>query len=69
MFPNFCVEIENQFSMSICVLRSDNEKEFFSSSFENFKHKISIVHQSSCSYTQKNDIVERKSRHLLHAHF
>ena len=36
IFKKICAEIKNQFGASICVLRSDNTKEFLSSSFVDF---------------------------------
>jgi len=41
---NFCAEIEHQFGTSIHVLRSDNAKEFFSSSFVGFMRKFAHHH-------------------------
>ena len=45
IFKKFHVEIHTQFNTSICILRSDNAKEYFSMSSHG------IFHQSSCAYT------------------
>ena len=66
IFQKFYAEIKNQFDTFVRILRSDNSKEFFSSSFVDFMSQSGIVHQSLCSYTpQQNNITEHKNRHLL----
>ena len=58
IFKKFHVEICTQFNTYICILRSDNAKEYFST------HEI--LHQSSCAYTpQQNGVAEHKNRHLV----
>ena len=48
------------------ILRSDNAKEYFSTSFSSFMSSHGILHQSSCAYTpQQNGVAERKNRHLV----
>ena len=65
-FQNFHAEIHTQFNTSICILRSDNAKEYFSTSFSSFMSSHGILHQSSCAYTpQHNGVVEHKNRHLV----
>jgi len=66
IFKTFCNEIKNQFGMQVHTLRTDNGKEFLSSSFLHFMSDIEISHQISYSYTpQQNGVVERKNHHLL----
>lgn len=65
-FSNFCVEIKTQFNASIHILRSDNAKEFMSTSFQNYMNHYGILHQSLCVDTpSQNGVAERKNRHLL----
>ena len=47
------------------ILRSDNAKEYFSSSFKNFITEHDITYQSSYAYTQQNGIAEHKNCYLL----
>ena len=66
IFQKFHVEIRTQFNTSIRILRSDNAKEYFSTSFSSFMFSHGIFHQSSCAYTpQHNGVAERKNRHLV----
>ena len=66
IFQKFHVEIRTQFNTSICILRSDNTKEYFSTLFSSFMSSHGIFHQSSCAYTpQHNGVAERKNRHLV----
>ena len=65
-FKKFCSEVSTQFGRTIYVFRSDNAKEYFSSSFNSFMITKGMIHQSSCSHTsQQNGVAERKHRHLL----
>ena len=65
IFQKFHTEIRTQFNTSIRILRSDNAKEYFSTSFSSFTSSHGILHQSSCAYTrQQNGVAERKNRHL-----
>ena len=66
IFQKFHAEICTQFNTSIRILRSDNAKEYFSTSFSSFMSSHGILHQSFCAYTpQHNGVVERKNRHLV----
>ncbi|RVW54229.1 Retrovirus-related Pol polyprotein from transposon TNT 1-94 [Vitis vinifera] len=66
IFQKFYVEIQTQFNISIRVLRSDNAREYFSTSFTSFMSQHGIIHQSSCAHTpQQNGVAERKNRHLV----
>ena len=66
IFKKLCVEDKTQFGHSICILRSDNAKEYFSIHFSNYLQASGILHQSSCSHTpQQNGVAERKNHHLL----
>lgn len=50
---------------TICILRSDDAKEYFYS-ITSFLTSHGILHQSSCPHTtQQNGIAERKNRHLI----
>jgi transposase InsO family protein len=65
-FQTFCSEIKTQFGKTIRILRSDNAKEYFSTSFNSFLASHGIIHQSSCPHTpQQNGVAERKHRHLV----
>ena len=66
IFHKFYAKIQTQFNVSIRVLRSDNAREYFSTSFTSFMSQHGILHQSSCAHTpQQNGVVERKNRHLV----
>nr|KYP77156.1 Retrovirus-related Pol polyprotein from transposon TNT 1-94 [Cajanus cajan] len=68
IFISFFNEIRNQFGKIIKIFRSDNAKEYFSTSTElsSFLSSQGILHQSTCPHTpQQNDITERKNRHLI----
>jgi len=53
IFENFSPEIKTQFNTSMKILKSDNAKEYFSSSFTKFMTRYDIIHQSSCAYTSR----------------
>lgn len=62
---NFFSMIRNVFFSTIKVLRTDNGCEFFNSQVANLLQFLSVIHQSSCTYTpQQNGVVERKHRHI-----
>ena len=66
IFQKFHAEIRTQFNTVIRILRSDNAKEYFSTSFSSFMSSHGILHQSSCAYTpQQNGVTEHKNRHLV----
>ena len=66
IFKKFHVEIRTQFNTYICILRSDNAKEYFSTPLSSFMSSHGILHQSSCAYTpQQNGVAEHKNRHLV----
>ncbi|KAL5840582.1 hypothetical protein ACOSQ4_013190 [Xanthoceras sorbifolium] len=66
VFKNFNSMIKTQFQTRICVLRTDNGKEYFNSNMFAYLLGEGIVHQSSCVDTpQQNGVSERKNRHLL----
>ena len=66
IFKNFYSMVHTQFNKKIQIFWSDNGREFFNSTLEQFFLKKDIVHQSSCTNTpQQNGIVERKNRYLL----
>ena len=66
IFQKFHAEIRTQFNTSICILRSDNAKEYLSASVSSFMSSHEILHQSSCAYTpQQNGVAERKNCHLV----
>ena len=66
IFQKFYAEIQTQFNISICVLRNDNVKEYFSAPFTSFMSQHGILYQSSCAHTpQQNGVDERKNRHLV----
>ena len=66
IFQKFHVEVRTQFNTSICILLSDNAKEYLYGPFSSFMSSHGIFHQSSCAYTpQQNGVAERKNRHLV----
>ena len=66
IFHKFYAKILTQFNISICVLRRDNVREYFSAPFISFMSQHGILHQSSCAHTpQQNGVAERKNRHLI----
>ncbi|XP_050890899.1 uncharacterized protein LOC127096364 [Lathyrus oleraceus] len=66
IFKNFCSEISTQFGKTICILHSDNAKEYFSDCFNSLMHSKGIIHQSSCPHTpQQNGVAEIKHRHIV----
>ena len=66
IFQKFYAEIYNQFGICIKILRSDNAREYLSSSFTHFLSTQAITHQTSCSHTpQQNGVAERKNRYLI----
>ena len=66
IFQKFHAKIRTQFNPSIRILRSDNAKEYVSTSFSSFMSSYWILHQLSCAYTpQQNGVVERKNRYLV----
>ena len=65
-FQNFHAEIRTQFNASICILQSDNTKEYLSGPFSSFLFSHEILHQYFCAYTpQQNGVAERKNRHFV----
>ena len=65
-FQKFHSEICTQFNTSICILRSDNAKEYFSTRFSSFMSSHWIIHKSSCAYIpQQNGVAKRKNCHLV----
>ena len=66
IFQKFHVKVRTQFNTSICILQSDNVKEYLSGPFSSFMSSHGILHQSSCAYTpQQNGVTEHKNRHLV----
>ncbi|KAL0316464.1 UNVERIFIED_CONTAM: Retrovirus-related Pol polyprotein from transposon RE2 [Sesamum radiatum] len=66
IITSFYNEIYTQFSVNICILRTDNALEFVQKSVSDFCNSKGILHQTSCPYTsQQNGVAERKHRHLL----
>jgi transposase InsO family protein len=58
--------VKTQFAQKICLLRSDNAKEYKSGSFASYLSDKGIIHQTSCAHTpQQNGVAERKNRYLL----
>jgi hypothetical protein len=65
-FQIFCNMIKTQFAQKIRLLRSDNAKEYTSSSFTSYLSDKGIIHQTSCAHTpQQNGVAKRKNCHLL----
>ncbi|XP_077219766.1 uncharacterized protein LOC143853957 [Tasmannia lanceolata] len=67
-FRTFHSEVTNQFDCTLKCLRTDNAREYFSTThgFQDFLSSRGILHQSSCAHTsQQNGVTERKMRSLL----
>lgn len=66
LIQEFITLIQNQFLVTIKVLRTDNGTKFVNQTLAAYLSSLGIIHQSSCVYTpQQNGLVERKHRHLL----
>ena len=66
VFKHFKALVENQFSTSLKVLRTDNGTEYTNSAFQAFCSSNGILHQTSCPYSpQQNGVSERKHRHIV----
>ena len=66
IFQTFNLMVQNQFNSKIQVLKSNNAKEYFTSSLSTYLQNHGIIHISSCIDTpQQNGVVERKNKHLL----
>jgi transposase InsO family protein len=62
----FLRRAQNEFSLRIKKIRSDNGMEFKNSQIEGFLQEEGIKHEFSSPYTpQQNGVVERKNRTLL----
>lgn len=65
-FMSFNNLLENQFSVKVKCVRSDNGTEFVNNKMKLFFETKGILHQTSCVHTpQQNGVVERKHRHIL----
>lgn len=66
IFQNFHKLVLNILQSSICILRTDNGREYFSYPFTQYLTTNGIFHQSTCPYTpQQNGVAERKNCYLL----
>ena len=66
IFQKFHAKVRTQYNTSICILRSDNAKEYLSGPSSSFLSSHGILHQSSCAYTpQHNGVAERKNCYLV----
>jgi transposase InsO family protein len=65
-FKKYKALVENQTSMKIKTLRSDNGGEFVSKKFDNFLHECGIQRQTSAPYTpQQNGVANRTNRTIM----
>lgn len=65
-FQTFCSEIKTQFGTQIKILRSENAREYLSTSFQSFLTSKGILHQTSSAHPpQQNSVAERKNWHLV----
>ena len=65
MFWEFKTWIENQSGYRIKVIRSDNGTEYTTDKFVKFCEAVRIEHQLTATYTQKNEVSERKNRTIM----
>lgn len=66
LFQEFIYCVENQFSTTVKVVRTDNGTEFLNQKLTACFADKGIVHQTTCVYTsQQNELVERKHMSLL----
>jgi len=66
VFWNFKARVENESGCKIQILRSDNDKEYTSKSFNNFCEEVDIQHQLTTPYTpQQNRFSERQNKFIL----
>ena len=58
--------VDTKYQRQIRMLQSDNGTEYMDRSFESFLREYGIRHQTSCTYTPKqNGLVERKNRQIM----
>lgn len=67
-FEILITEIKNQFGQVIKILRGDNAKEFFSSSFSTLLKSHGILHQSTCLHTSQQQ-KERTNTDEMAVHY
>lgn len=66
IFVKFYVMVEIQYQVFIKTIRSDNVRNFFSSSMTTFLDPKGMIHYSSYAHMpQQNMVVERKHQHIL----
>ncbi|EOY13053.1 Uncharacterized protein TCM_031572 [Theobroma cacao] len=66
VFAKFKALVENQMSLTIKKLRSDNGAEYTANEFEAYLSKLGIMHQLTVPYSpQQNGVLERKNRTLM----
>ena len=66
VFKHFKALVENQFSTSLKVLRTDNGIEYTNSAFQAFCSSNGILHQTPCPHSpQQNGVSKRKHRHII----
>jgi transposase InsO family protein len=65
-FKTYKALVENQTSMKIKTLQSNNIGEFVSKKFDNFLHKCGIQQQTNALYTpQQNGVVEQTNKTIM----
>jgi transposase InsO family protein len=65
-FKEYKALVENQTSMNIKTLQSDNGGEFVSKKFDNFLHECGIQRQTSAPYTpQQNGVTEWANKTIM----
>ncbi|XP_075106831.1 uncharacterized protein LOC142179846 [Nicotiana tabacum] len=63
---SFLLMIQNVYSASVKIFRSDNGSEFLNSQVAELLRSKGIIHQTSCIYTpQQNGVAERRHRYIL----
>lgn len=66
VFMHFKPLVENIFSSTIKIFRSDGGAEFVNHTFRSYLDTHGIHHQKSSAYTpQQNGVIERKHRHII----
>lgn len=65
IFPSFWAKVQTEFNVPIRILRSDNAREYFSTTFNTFMADLVLFTNLLVLTPQQNEVVERKNMYLL----